>query len=215
MKFLLLVLALSSCYLKSYPVTPPVVEASTYELVVADTFQGTAWVVADHYLVTAGHMCEDPGDIVVIGFNGRKVPATRVIWEMSEDYHADAGILRTEVDLSRPLVLAKEPPKVGEPDGYVGYPLGTFVIALGHHMVDGTDADCDHGASGSAAYTSAGVYGVITRLRYSPSGELGPGCRVTPISEVKELLNTINVGYTETPDELPHPEEDWPPPPSD
>lgn len=214
-RLLISFLLLTSCYLKQYPVTPAVVEESTY-LICSKASCGTAWVVADHYVVSAGHLCDgSTGPFTLTTEHGRNMLATPVAWDISDLPGKDACVLHTDGPTGRPLVLAKEPPHVGAKDGYIGYPRLVFGYHEGVYMSDGgSSAFCDHGASGSAAFTPRGVYGVVVDLRpdlVNPGNWLKT-CVSTPIKDVKELLNSVGVGYTGAPDELPNPDEVFPHP---
>jgi hypothetical protein len=214
------ILALAGCYLHSYPVTPTVAEAGTYELF-SDDSQGTAWAVDARHLVTAGHMCEGEGrDYVAVGSTGRRVRAQSVQWEYGHSGLADVCLLESAVDLPAPLIIADRMPAIGDPVGFVGWPMGSFTRSAGKYLgdVDGPDstmndavftAPCDHGASGSAVFTSRGVWGVLVRVR-TDGGVLHPGtegCVAIPLPQLRAFLDDSPVRFTVTP-ELP-PEPDW------
>lgn len=200
--FLLLsTLLLPSCYLKSYPVTPEVAENSTYRLSTPEV-TGTAWVVAPHFVVTAGHLCDKDGPYV-LEQDGWSTTAERVIWTTSIGPARDACIMYSPKELARPLVLAKGEPAIGTPSGYVGYPYGEYGAHQGVYEGNGaSSAWCAPGASGSAQFTAYGVWGVLVDLKPISSDLFSgdKGCLHTPIKEVKDMLNMIEVGYTLAPD---------------
>lgn len=199
-KLLFLTLSLLiGCYPKSHPitlVTPPVVESSTY-LIHNGEIQGTAWVVAEGFVATAGHICEDynGSNFTLKSSTGRQVIAHPFNWEMSDDSHADVCLLKVDGHIGRPLTLASSPPPIGALDFYIGYPKGEFHKGAGFVTKNGSSAPCDHGASGSAVATEMGVYGVLVQERALGVEEDGSphytgefGCEVTPIQEVIDLL---------------------------
>lgn len=215
--------ALAGCYLKQYPVTPAVAEASTY-LLVTEQATGTAWAVDSRHAITAGHMCELVAThYVLVSSSFRRITATPTMWEYS-DYngHADLCVLEASADLSPGLVIADRMPAIGESVGFVGYPLGKLSSSSGKYLgdVDGdetsnddtTSAPCDHGASGSAEFSSRGVFGVLVRMR--TDGERvhdgSDGCVVIPLKELRAFLDSAGVHYVTTP-ELPEAPPEWAP----
>jgi hypothetical protein len=203
----LFLLLLGSCYLNSFPLSPVKVEPSIYK-VLSNEAQGTAWVVAPHYLITAGHMCTHGDSFSVVRGNGWTYPVEPVLWSMSLDASGDVCIMHSDLTLDRPLILAKGPPAVGAKDHYVGYPHGTLGRFDGTYMADGgSSAWCGPGASGSPVFTEVGVYGVLVQGR--PGGDEDgygghAGCQSTPVSYLLPLLNEVGVSYTLTP-EMPAP----------
>lgn len=236
---LVFLFCLSACYLKHYPVTPQVVQAGTYEMFVdAGIFghaQGTAWAVDEHHLVTAGHMCENKAESSILKstVNQRHIRAKAVLWEMGLDGHTDLCLLQTDQRLDGPLVIARHMPYLGQDVTFVGWPLGVSVVSKGKYIgdVDGPDehlndnvftAPCDHGASGSAVFTSEGVWGVLVRVRTDNAAHDGlkinlddpknvgvhdgsDGCAAIPLPELMSLLRDGNVNYIRTPSRLPDP----------
>jgi hypothetical protein len=171
--------------------TPQVAEDSTYE-VVGGYFQGTAWVVDPTHLMTAGHVCvsfELAGQPVFAVSNTRRfVPVTVGAFEMSDGPEADLCLLSTSAGLAPPLPLAAYMPITGDSVGFVGYPDGKLDHETGiFRYPDVSTAACDHGASGSAEYDAAGVWGVLVQsLSEDPTG--ASGCRSTTLSEIRAFL---------------------------
>jgi S1-C subfamily serine protease len=210
MKRLLLSLltVLTGCYIHSWPVTHAVAESSTYEID-GGGYQGTAWKVAPSYVITVGHMCEVDADVFTVETKlGRKVKADPVEYEMSLSSGADVCVLHLRHDLpGDPLVLADHLPNVGTKDGYVGFPKGKWFSGEGEVVTFndedgpsiGTTAPCNHGASGSAVFTKDGVYGVLVQ-GHTKDGVTWDACLVTPVDEIKSLLNDAGVGWAHPPE---------------
>lgn len=212
-RIIIALLLLCGCYVARYPVTPSVVEASTY-LLVEEGSTGTAWAVDEHHAVTAGHMCEGlrtPG--VLISSIGRRIPVEGFYWEYSEtNGYADICIMESRAPLAQGLVIADRMPRIGGWVGYVGYPLGEHASRYGKYVgdVDGDGsnmnddvitAECDHGASGSPAYYGDGVFGVIVRLRTDGDFIHPPtdGCVVAPLDELRDVLEAAGINYARPP----------------
>lgn len=215
-KLLLLTALLTSCYRGRYPVTPSVAESSTYKIFNEDAM-GTAWAIDRHHVVTAGHVCEqlDHEKFMLVSSTERRIPAVMVESEMSKTNGlADLCVLETRAEVGEGLIIADRMPKVGDKVGYVGYPNGIHYVGEGkyegdvdgpdeHYNDDATSAPCDHGASGSAMFTSRGVFGVLVRLR-TDGGYVHPGeegCVVIPLKELKSFLKDAGVKYETTPGE--------------
>jgi hypothetical protein len=131
-------------------------------------------------------------------------------------------LLETRQELNNPLVIADKMPVVGEKIYFVGWPLGVELKSEGkylgdldgpdnHYNDDVFDAPCDHGASGSAMFTSRGVWGVLVRIRTDndthdgllPSDGMREGSEGGVAIPLKELVNFLkegNVDYTATPE---------------
>lgn len=189
-KFLAFILALAAC---TFPTGRRQADESTFKLTAKDIATGTAWVVAPHTLMTAGHMCEMPGPdatYFATDWNGRSVLAHPFLWEMSDSELADLCLLHTAAPLGRPLHLADDMPDVGTPVHYIGYPLGIYTASDGvYEGANASSAPCDHGASGSGMYSDEGVFGVLVQLRQ----DLKPGCLSVPIDEVRKFLTEAGV----------------------
>lgn len=215
---LLLLFVLSSvsgCYQHRWPLNPDVVSYSTFKIYMGDG-QGTAWAVDEHHLVTAGHVCERGGPGAVIMDGVRRYPAKPVLWNYGSGEH-DVCVLRTEFTLSRPLIIAKSMPKVGDKVAFVGYPYGEYIRSSGTFLgdTDGEEsynnaaftAPCGPGASGSPVYTSKGVWGVLVRLR---TDEIGlpmlpsDGCVAIELKELKAILDAADVDYDIPPLDTPY-----------
>lgn len=206
MKLLLAaLLSLSGCYLHQFPITLDIAEASTYRLE-SDTAQGTGWVVADHYVMTAGHMCWEARTLVLTSTTGRRLLGTPLVTDLSTG--SDLCIVKVAGPLAPPLVLADRMPKVGAKVAFVGWPMGHFVRSEGAYLGDldhgqenmtdnsyAFSAQCDHGASGSAVYGAGGVFGVLVRVR-TDGGRMhdgSDGCVVTPISDIRAMLKEADI----------------------
>jgi hypothetical protein len=214
MKFICLVLALAACGNISRPDKPTdavsmedLAVASTYMLLSPGGSQCTAWSVNDHYLVSAGHCCDEPGEYTLVNEDLKVAKATVVAAEdmvPNEGAPVDVCVLKTTTNVGPGLPLAPAMPTPGTRMGYVGYPLGEYTIATGEYVgdIDGPYADwdnfastapCDHGASGSGLYTEAGAYGVLVRLLIIGNdvlpGEMG--CVASPLSQIVAALDTI------------------------
>lgn len=212
---------LAGCYLKQYPVTPAVAEASTYKLD-TEMATGTAWAVDSRHAITAGHMCELVAThYVLVSSTNRRIMATPTMWEYSDSSgHADLCVLTAAADLAPGLIIADRMPAVGDAIGYVGYPLGQLSSSTGKYVgdVDGdettnddvTSAPCDHGASGSAEFTSRGVFGVLVRMRTDGARTHtgAEGCVVIPLKELRKFLDDAGVHYVTTP-EMPEEPPEW------
>lgn len=211
---LLLALAsCSSCHVGEYPITPQVAEAGTYQMY-NDQAMGTAWAVNSHELVTAGHMCEQMGDnVVMVSTNGRKFHGKIVLWEKSSSYMADLCLVKTDYTLQNPLNLAPEMPAIGQAIGYVGFPDGIYSEHTGIYQgdTDGPDyheqdysfsAWTNHGASGSALYDDRGVWGVLVRLKVNFDGTIltpDDGGVAIPLETIEAFLDDAGADYTVTP----------------
>jgi len=214
MKTLLILLALlTSCYTVQYPVTPEVATASTYLITTEHGFSsmgGTAWVVNDHQLVTAGHMCEwsTTGDFTLTSMGGRKSIAHALYWQMDND--TDVCVLASDGPLAAPLVIAGRMPATGTASGYAGYPDGVFGVYKGVYLGNNEDsAPSDHGASGSAVFDAEGVFGVLVACRTDVDRtacldpQEYPGFRFVPLATLVKFLIEGNIDYTPQPDSLP------------
>lgn len=209
-----LLIALASCHAGQYPVTPQIAEEGTYQMII-DGAMGTAWAVNDHQLVTAGHMCEQMNDnVVMISTSGRRFHGKIVVWDQAQgSYMSDLCLVNTDYTMPNPLNLAPEMPKIGQEMGYVGFPNGVYSEHQGVYQgdMDGPDyneqdysfsAWCDHGASGSAVYDDRGVWGVLVRLKVTAEGDVmtpEDGGVAIPLGTLKEFLDDAHVSYTVTP----------------
>lgn len=211
-----LLLSCGSCYLAKYPVTPKVAESATYKLFANDESQGTGWAVSDHYIMTAGHMCEyNEDNYIAVSNTERRFRLHSVAWEKSlVDGQTDLCLLKSEAKLPNTLVIADEMPKVGDKIGYVGYPNGEYSEHEGKYLgdIDGPEnqgndfafsAWADHGASGSALFTDRGVWGVLVRLRTDGGFVHDPidGGVAIPLDKIKKFLDDMEVKYEVTPDD--------------
>jgi hypothetical protein len=133
---------------------------------------------------------------------GRTIPVHPVFWEMSSGPEADLCLLKADGPTARPMVLADGMPATGAATHFVGWPQGVYTVSDGTYRGNGwSDAPCDHGASGSAEFTSSGVFGVLTQGH--KVGDEWQGCNVTPVSEIKDFLKEAGVSWVSQPDPLP------------
>jgi hypothetical protein len=221
---LLSLIFLMGCYLKQYPVTPDVAETATYRLAAGD-YLGTAWAVNEHTLITAGHMCEIPGEsYVATSTSGRSFRVHSTAWEQGGQGIYDMCALHSEAPLNNWLVIADRLPKLGEQVWYNGFPDGVYVRETGVYIGD-TDgknahfndyvatAPSDHGASGSALFTKRGVWGILVRIR-TDNGKNGlisnwddnmhdgkDGESAIGLPQIKAFLDEEQIKYDITPDD--------------
>lgn len=206
MKLLTLLLALAGCYLKHYPVTPEVADPSVY-LAETAAGTGTAWVAAQGFLVTAGHVCEHAADgapVWLHATSGWRVPAHPVVWEESLDPYKDACVLKADGPVGDPLILADAEPFPGMPDTVIGYPNRIHTVTHGFYQSDWeSSAPVDHGNSGGPVFTARGVYMIVIQPRPGHLFEPEAGSAGTSVFEIRALLDSVDARYTLTPDELP------------
>lgn len=181
--------------------------SATYQMFTPDRAQCTAWAVDDHHVISAGHCCDEEGTYTLIGEHFKTVYATVVAYQ-DEDFDdgppVDVCLLQSTESVGPGIPLAKELPEPGDTVGFVGYPLGKRTVSTGEYVgdVDGpfqfyddytATAPCDHGASGSAMYSAAGVYGVLVRLVIVGDQVLpgSQGCVASPLEQILGLLNGV------------------------
>lgn len=237
---LALILGLAGCYLHQWPVTAHVVDRSTFRLTETNahgSYRGTAWAVQPNLLVTAGHMCEGGGEFTVTTYGGYTIPAKIVAFRHGEtpDLNGQTGedlcLLKADVDAT-PLVVAYAMPKVGAKIGYAGYPAGVHAIGEGVYLGNNEGSAPMHpGASGSAVFTSVGVFGVLIQSRYArplhescePDLWGGEECAldrlddvtgevVVPVDKLRAFLKEAGVSPTDPPPHVPEPDEVFPQP---
>lgn len=207
---LLLLLSLSACYLKHYPLTPAVVSGATYRAMTPEG-GGTAWAVGKHHLVSAGHVCEMEGPFRMES-QFRRFYATPVLWWKDGEGLRDLCVLKTEIALDSWLILSSTMPKKGDKIGYVGYPNLDYGEFTGFYLgdLDGDEnmnndvstAPCAPGASGSAMYKEDGVWGVLVRLRTDGGYIHDPaeGCVAVRLDYLVDILNEAGVKYDVPPE---------------
>jgi hypothetical protein len=185
--------------------TPSVAEESTYQLF-SENGQGTGWAIDGDHMVTAGHMCDaGKGTKLSARTNtGFQFSVEVVDFDMSYDgFHApkDICLLKSDRKLGTHVILAGDMPVEGTEAWYVGYPRGEFVKSVGKYIGDAdgvqtwnnyvVTAPCDHGASGSAYFTEAGVFGVLVRLLLvgDEVRDGSEGCVATPLGDIFDILH--------------------------
>lgn len=195
------------------PMTPSLAEEATYKTLTGDSL-GTSFAISEHYLLTAGHMCDGVKKVALEGTNHVRFAADVVDYELDYDTNADICLLHTDRKLPQSVSFALQMPSAGDEVWYVGYPLGDFTKGVGVYVGDTDEAHnndftssapCDHGASGSAMFSASGVYGILVRLQVfeAPPSMLdellgrdkgldirpGPeGCVVTPLEQIGTFL---------------------------
>jgi len=199
----LILLLLASCY-HAPPQAPERREEPTYMMITPGIGQCTAWGIDDSHVITAGHCCHEEGEYTLISSFHRHVKAT-VVRFLDEDYEdrtpTDVCLMRTYSPVQH-MSLATEMPQIDAPMAFVGYPRGEWVHSTGFYIgdVDGPfqnwnnyafTAPCDKGASGSAVFTDAGVFGVLVRLGFTGEDVLpgAMGCIASPLSQIVEILD--------------------------
>lgn len=216
---LFLTCTLAGCYLKSFPLNPQIAGNASYKIY-SEAGSATAWVVDAHHVVTAGHFCEASlGMDIAMNNLTKHIPLETVEWELS-DYNGrfDLCVLKSEVELTHPLIIASQEPKPNDPIYTVGYPLGKWTSSSGVYLGDldpgegesntwndsAFNAYCDHGSSGSAVYTLQGVVGVEVRFRTDGNRihDGSDGCVMVKLGDLRDFLDELHINYTLTP-ELP------------
>lgn len=205
MKSLCALALLAGCQITP-PTTPKATEEATYKLF-DDLGQGTGWAVDEHHMVTAGHMCADAdtgGMLTARTSDGLQFQVVVIDWELTTSFDSDVlkdvCLLYSARPLPAPLALAADLPAKDTEAWFVGYPKGQRVKSVGFYVGD-TDgvqvwddyvvtAPCDHGASGSAYVTEAGVFGVLVRGIVVGTQVLpgSYGCVATPLADIKAIL---------------------------
>lgn len=165
-------------------VTPELAKAATHQVLVQrnhpdfGSYQttGTAWVVASgevrSFLITAGHVCNPKAGDTVSGLtlvSSSKVH--RPAHVMATLVDPDLCLLVTLGNAGPALPVAPEDPTWSTPVTYVGAPLaywGSTIPMYSGQYVGGDmiTAPVAPGASGSAAWSSSGVIGVVARVAY-------------------------------------------------
>lgn len=151
---------------------------------------GTAWKVAEDFLITAGHVCDtaQQNALTLVVISGAAKYERQVTIERSE-YNP----LSSEIDLcllyapgipGAPLTRIAEP-QYGDQVCYTGAPLGIWGYGLIPHNCGPYQGSnyvmllAERGASGSPMYTKDGVVGVLvsmspgfTMFHYVPASRL-------------------------------------------
>lgn len=216
MKSLLaLALVVSACAHYPEPATPDTpsgpritdetAEAGTYKVFTGVSI-GTGWAVTEDLLITAGHLCDaGPHEYMLFDKDGVVIVAKPVKWVNADGpgVPRDVCVMRAAGGLV-PLPLADRMPAEGTPVEYFGYPRANYAHHEGVYIgdIDGNatqwndyvaTAPCAPGASGSAMYSDAGVYGVLVRLMFTGAevidGEFG--CVASPLGQIVEILAAV------------------------
>jgi trypsin-like peptidase len=156
------------------------------ELSVETGWSGTAWAVkedrGDALFMTAGHVCNttDLGVPVtksafsLVSRDGQ-VHVAEVV-RFTADPEPDLCLLRVRGLAAQPLALASEMPAYGDEVGYTGAPDGIYgggmaPLYRGFYAGDNlASIPTAPGASGSAMYSSSGVFGVLVAVDRRFSG---------------------------------------------
>lgn len=152
------------------PLTPSGVQPSVYKIMAyqdgVKQWSGTGWMVAEGKMMTAGHVCDDEGEL---GFTFRafnKWNQSYPVKVIRFSHDPDLCIMDAKNVPGTPLSLTL-PPSYGSTVWYVGAPLGIYGdgvapfaqgFYIGHNMcmIAGYP-----GASGSPMFTEDGVFGVL------------------------------------------------------
>jgi len=178
---------IKSTYQSVYLVTEKLKLASVKDKSVSvdlDAYTGTAWSIASNWVdsvfVTAGHVCDAPGDLVSpssivvqvdmsVERNGLEYPA-KIILD-NDKLDIDQCLLYVKNLSTDPLRLATLEPVEGDRVFYVGFPVQMESIVDGYYVTV-TDTNFQQasllaagGASGSPVLNELGqVYGMLTRV---------------------------------------------------
>jgi len=154
---------------------------------------GSGFALDERTVITNRHVVADADRIQVTTYDGREIDAVSA----SVADVADLALLRTAEPLATVPGLAEVDAEVGEPVTVVGYPrggqlatasgsvLGYELDTLGSDlgMVGRTNAQVDHGSSGSAVLGSKGeVVGVVYAM------DVWNNSYMVPVSTLHDLL---------------------------
>jgi len=133
---------------------------------------GTAWIVEytnnTTYLITAGHVCagDDKSYFKLFSKNSKSIPVDVVRFKTEPDL----CLLSYKGWINYPIPLASKDPNygaetiyVGAPGGIYGYDMAPFFKGnyVGWHYVNNPASP---GVSGSAVWTSEGVFGTLVAV---------------------------------------------------
>ncbi|QDB79792.1 trypsin-like peptidase domain-containing protein [Georgenia sp. 311] len=154
---------------------------------------GSGFALDERTVITNRHVVADADRIQISTYDGREIDAVSA----SVADVADLALLRTAEPLATVPGLAEVDAEVGEPVTVVGYPrggqlstaqgsvLGYELDTLGSDlgMVGRTNAQVDHGSSGSAVLGSEGqVVGVVYAM------DVWSNSYMVPVSTLHDLL---------------------------
>jgi len=154
---------------------------------------GSGFALDERTVITNRHVVADADRIQISTYDGREIDAVSA----SVADVADLALLRTAEPLATVPGLAEVDAEVGEPVTVVGYPrggqlstasgsvLGYELDTLGSDlgMVGRTNAQVDHGSSGSAVLGSEGqVVGVVYAM------DMLSNSYMVPVSTLHDLL---------------------------
>lgn len=149
---------------------------------------GTAWIVGNQdgktQLITAGHVCPVDYTITDMFGNVLHLPIVYITYDLvgvNGEYHTATATMRSDDpdlcllesldDLGRPMFVADAMPDYGDKVCYVGAPSGVYGRGVAPFYCGGyaggavITAPTSPGASGSAVWTSRGVFGVLVGLK--------------------------------------------------
>ena len=134
----LVLLSLTGCYLKQYPVTEKVARASTYTVIgqLRDEteIRSLAWVADDHHLVTTGDFCLKSENIV-LRIGNETIP----VFAHADDNRLCVLDVPENVGMGPQLVVAREPQRGSRYLTVVGSPIWTRHGVVG--VILGVDAE--------------------------------------------------------------------------
>ncbi len=163
--------------------------------------RGTGFALDSRTLITNKHVVEGTTLLQLNTYDGRDVSVT----SSSLAPLADLALVRTTEDLDAYPVLADEDPEEGEPITVVGYPNGGELTVTSGTVIRYTndpinqnlgeviysDAEVEHGSSGSAVLDSEGrLIGVVYAKNTSGASY------IIPVSTLKTMLEASNDGFT-------------------
>ena len=179
--------------------------------------QGSGVIVEPSGLVvTNNHVIRGDSSVTLITADDRRVPATVI----TSDERQDLAILRPEGAVGRGAELADEPDgglrqgdrvfAIGSPFGLQGTVTAGVVSAVGRTNDEGVpmvqiDAPINPGNSGGGLFDLRGrLVGIPTSILGPISGNVGIGFAV-PVSRVRAMLDSAQVGAATTPAPTPVP----------
>ncbi len=163
--------------------------------------RGTGFALDSRTLITNKHVVEGTTLLQLNTYDGRDVSVTN----SSLAPLADLALVRTTEDLDAYPVLADADPEEGEPITVVGYPNGGELTVTSGTVIRYTndpinqnlgeviysDAEVEHGSSGSAVLDSEGrLIGVVYAKNTSGASY------IIPVSTLKKILAADDEGFT-------------------
>lgn len=168
--------------------------------------RGTGFALDENTLITNKHVVESATQLQLNTYDGKDVSVTNT----SIADLADLAVVRTKENLEAFPVIAEEDPAVGTPVTIVGYPnggaltvtSGTVLRYLNDPLnqnlgeVIYSDAQVEHGSSGSAVLDSEGrLVGVVYAKNTSGASYIIPASTLMSVMELDqgfEVQNSAN-----------------------